>query len=52
MDESHNRGRLGDIVFMTGVDSIKAKNIQRDNRVSICVGMIKHRLFPLWRYLI
>ena len=22
---------------MTGVDSIKAKNIQRDNRVSICV---------------
>ena len=37
LDESHNRGRLGDIVFMTGVDSIKAKNIQRDNRVSICV---------------
>lgn len=37
LDESHNRGRLGDIVFMTGIDSIKAKNIQHDNRVSICV---------------
>jgi PPOX class probable F420-dependent enzyme len=44
LDESNNRGggrggreRLGDIVFMTGMDSLKAKNIERCNRVSICV---------------
>jgi PPOX class probable F420-dependent enzyme len=37
LDESHTRGRIGEIVFMTGIESIKAKNIQRDNRVSICV---------------
>ena len=38
LDESHNKGgRLGDVVFMTGVDSLKARNIQRYNKVSICV---------------
>ena len=37
LDESHTKGRIGEIVFMTGIESIKAKNIQRDNRVSICV---------------
>ena len=40
LDEIHKRrGRrgIGDIVFMTGIDSLKAKNIQRNNRVSICV---------------
>ena len=44
LDESNDRGGggggskgLGDIVFMTGMDSLKAKNIERCNRVSICV---------------
>ena len=36
--ESRNKGGLGeDIVFTTNGMSVKAKNIQRDNRVSICV---------------
>lgn len=35
---SSSRGkRVGDIIFTTGSTSVKAKNIQRDNRVSICV---------------
>ena len=42
LDESNDkRGGgskgLGDIVFMTGMDSLKAKNIECCNRVSICV---------------
>jgi hypothetical protein len=43
LDEIHKRrggrrGRgIGDIVFMTGIDSLKAKNIQRDNKISFCV---------------
>jgi PPOX class probable F420-dependent enzyme len=31
------RKRIGDIVFMTYDSSLKALNIKRDNRVSICV---------------
>ena len=27
----------GDIIFTTGSTSVKARNIQRDNRVSICI---------------
>ena len=34
---SRNRNTVGDIYFTTGRDSVKAKNIQRDSRVSICV---------------
>lgn len=39
LDERKNRTarRIEDIVFTTYEDSIKATNIQRDNRVSICV---------------
>ena len=38
LEQSSNRGRgPGDIIFMTGIDSLKAKNIQRNNRVSFCV---------------
>jgi len=40
LDEIHKRrgGRgIGDIVFMTGIDSLKAKNIQRNNKISFCV---------------
>ena len=32
-----NSGRKGDIIFTTSSTSLKARNIQRDNRVSICV---------------
>jgi PPOX class probable F420-dependent enzyme len=34
--DDHNSSR-SDIVFTTGETSVKANNIQRDNRVSICV---------------
>ena len=35
---SNSRGkRVGDIIFTTSSTSVKAKNIQRDNRVSTCV---------------
>jgi PPOX class probable F420-dependent enzyme len=34
---SRNRNRIGNIYFTTSRDSVKAKNIQRDGRVSICV---------------
>ncbi len=40
LDEIHKRrgGRgIGDIIFMTGIDSLKAKNIQRNNKISFCV---------------
>ena len=39
LDEQKNRTarKIEDIVFTTYEDSIKATNIQRDNRVSICV---------------
>jgi PPOX class probable F420-dependent enzyme len=37
LDYSTSRGRVGDIIFTTGSTSLKARNIQRDNRVSICV---------------
>ncbi len=35
--DSGNSGRKGDIIFTTSSTSLKARNIQRDNRVSICV---------------
>jgi PPOX class probable F420-dependent enzyme len=34
---SRNRNKVGNIYFTTGLDSVKAKNIHRDSRVSICV---------------
>jgi PPOX class probable F420-dependent enzyme len=34
---SRNRNKLGNIYFTTGRDSVKAENIQRDSRASICV---------------
>jgi PPOX class probable F420-dependent enzyme len=43
LDDSNKGGRRGrkgkddDIIFTTGSTSVKAKNIQHDNRVSICV---------------
>lgn len=45
LDGNNNKGRAGekekevydDIIFTTSSESVKARNIQRDNRVSVCV---------------
>jgi PPOX class probable F420-dependent enzyme len=37
LDKRNSRGKIGDIILTTGDTSVKAQNIQRDNRVSICV---------------
>ena len=39
LDEKKVRStrKIGDIIFTTYEDSVKARNIERDNRVSICV---------------
>jgi PPOX class probable F420-dependent enzyme len=37
LDNGKGRSKVGDIIFTTGETSVKANNIQRDNRVSICV---------------
>ena len=41
LDDSNKNGngdrKDGDIIFTTNGSSVKAKNIERDNRVSICV---------------
>ena len=37
LDNRNSRGQIGDIILTTGETSVKAQNIQRDNRVSICV---------------
>ena len=37
LDDRNSRGQMGDIILTTGDTSVKAQNIQRDNRVSICV---------------
>ncbi|MGH9978508.1 MAG: PPOX class F420-dependent oxidoreductase [Nitrososphaeraceae archaeon] len=38
-DEQYDRkvNKIGDIIFTTYEDSLKARNIERDNRVSVCV---------------
>ena len=35
--EKKSRDRVGNIIFTTGSTSVKANNIQRDNRISICI---------------
>jgi len=37
VDHKNSKGRIGDIVFTTGGETIKAENIRFDKRVSICV---------------
>jgi PPOX class probable F420-dependent enzyme len=37
VDNGNNKSRVGDIIFTTDSASIKAKNIHRDKRVSICI---------------
>jgi PPOX class probable F420-dependent enzyme len=36
-DDGISKGKIGEIILTTGSTSIKARNIQRDNRVSISV---------------
>lgn len=36
-DDGNSTNRVGDIVFTTASTSVKAKNIHRDKRVSICI---------------
>jgi PPOX class probable F420-dependent enzyme len=37
LDNGKGKSKVGDIIFTTGETSVKANNIQLDNRVSICV---------------
>jgi PPOX class probable F420-dependent enzyme len=37
LDSGNNRSKVGDIYLTTGGDSIKARNIQRDSRVSTSI---------------
>ena len=37
LDNRNSIGQIGDIILTTGETSVKAQNIKRDNRVSICV---------------
>jgi PPOX class probable F420-dependent enzyme len=37
MDDANSKAGVGDIIFTTGSESIKAKNIHRDKLVSICI---------------
>lgn len=37
LDKENSRSKVGNFVFTTGETSVKAINIQRDSRVSICV---------------
>jgi PPOX class probable F420-dependent enzyme len=39
LDEQKDRTtkKIGDIIFTTYEDSVKARNIERDNRVSVCI---------------
>ena len=36
-ENSKRRGRIGNIIFTTYSTSVKANNIRRNNRVSICI---------------
>ena len=38
MDNGNSKSRVGEIIFTTDGGSIKAKNIDRDKRVSICIN--------------
>ena len=37
LDKKDSRDRIRNIIFTTGNTSVKANNIQRDNRISICI---------------
>ena len=37
LEKKKSRDRVGNIIFTSGSTSVKANNIQRDNRISICI---------------
>ena len=37
LERKKSRDKIGNIIFTTGSTSIKANNIQRENRISICI---------------
>jgi PPOX class probable F420-dependent enzyme len=37
LEKKKSRDRVGNIIFTTGSTSVKTNNIQRDNRISICI---------------
>ena len=37
LEKKKSIDRIGNIIFTTGSTSVKANNIQRDNRISICI---------------
>ena len=37
LEKKKSRDRVGNIIFTTGSTSVKANNIQRNNRISICI---------------
>jgi PPOX class probable F420-dependent enzyme len=37
LEKKKSRDKIGNIIFTTGSTSAKANNIQRDNRISICI---------------
>jgi PPOX class probable F420-dependent enzyme len=37
LEKKKSRDRVGNIIFTTGSTSVKANDIQRDNRISICI---------------
>ena len=37
LERKKSRDKIGNIIFTTGSTSVKANNIQRDNRISICI---------------
>jgi PPOX class probable F420-dependent enzyme len=37
LEKKKSKDRVGNIIFTTGSTSVKANNIQRDNRISICI---------------
>jgi nitroimidazol reductase NimA-like FMN-containing flavoprotein (pyridoxamine 5'-phosphate oxidase superfamily) len=37
VDNGNSKSRVGDIIFTTSIASVKARNLHRDKRVSICI---------------
>ncbi len=37
VDNGNSKSRIGDIIFTTSIASVKARNLHRDKRVSICI---------------
>jgi nitroimidazol reductase NimA-like FMN-containing flavoprotein (pyridoxamine 5'-phosphate oxidase superfamily) len=42
VDNGNSKSRVGDIIFTTSIASVKARNLHRAKRVSICIDDIWH----------